>query len=157
MYRLLCDEKDISYGQRYLLDLVDKRSLAKFCRDNNFDFLQCFRIAVGKVNPPVIFISQLTKFIHPVLWFYTESEPKPIMKEYKKIRQPWDFKKSIICKKIAKIDNLKAWSDSHGITQTSFFLLAKGKRKPSFLKIKELREIFNPSDWFFSEEKEEKS
>ena len=57
MFKLVCDEKDITYGQRYLLNLLEERKFSAFCRDNGFRFIYTYTIAIGGNLPqlPLIY------------------------------------------------------------------------------------------------------
>ena len=65
MYRLMCKEEDITHGQRFLLDLMDRRELAQFCRNHGLALVYLFNVGVGKNLPPAETIYRLRHVIHP--------------------------------------------------------------------------------------------
>lgn len=160
MFKLVCDEKDITYGQRYLLNLLEERKFSAFCRDNSLKFEYTYTIAIGGNLPQLPLIYKLRNIIHPVLWFYTEQEDKPEERLYKDYHpentitndgEQWDYTQSIGFRKFQKIENLKSWSIENGFSYVSMWIIATGRRNPSYAKIKQLKNFVYPSDWFFNE------
>lgn len=153
MYRLICKEEDVTHGQRMLLNKIDKRKFMEFCRDTNLNFNYTYKIGIGGITPPSTTVYILRNIIHPVLWYYKESETIPQLKKYKNTtKEVWDYEKSLgfyILKKEAKKTTLKNWALSNGFSHSAMWFIVSGKRSPSYAKIKELRDIIYPADWFY--------
>lgn len=150
MFKFLCDEKDITYGQRFLLDLLKERKFAAFCRDNDLKFEYTYMVAIGGNLPPVSLIYKLRRIIHPVLWFYTEQEQRPEEKEYPEDGAGgWDYTQSLGFRQFSRIENLKSWSIENGFAYVSMWIIASGRRSPSYVKIRQLKDYIYPADWFF--------
>jgi len=152
MYSLKTKKKDITYGQRKLLDLLDHRKLMAFSREHNLSFVYVFNIAIGKNFPPPVMIFNLRSIIPPETWFFKESDPLPPGHIYsiKSAYKDWDYTKSIAYKAFQKTENLKGFCRDNDLQYTSLTLVHRGKRAPSFQKIKLLMNVFYPADWFFS-------
>lgn len=153
MYRLICRKKDITHGQRMLLNKIDKRKFMEFCRDTNLDFSYTYKIGIGGITPQSTMVYKLRDIIHPVLWYYKESETLPKLKKYKDITEEvWDYKQSLgfyTLEKEARKTTLKNWALSNGFSHSSMWFIANGKRPPSYAKIRDLRDIIYPADWFY--------
>ena len=100
MFKLLCDEKEVTYGQRYLLNLLEERKFENTITNDG---------------------------------------------------DQWDYTQSIGFRKFQKIENLKSWSIENGFSYVSMWIIATGRRNPSYAKIKQLKNFVYPSDWFFNE------
>lgn len=151
MYRLLCKEEEITRGQRKMLDIVDSRKMAALCRDYGLSFNFTYKIAIGGNIPPSRLIFTLRNLIHPALWFYTEQEKEPELRQYEPTADTWNYRESIAFRQLSEIADLKNWCiEHHNPHYTSLWLIATGKREPSYQKIKELRDIIYPADWFYA-------
>lgn len=154
MYRLMCKEEDITHGQRFLLDLMDRRELAQFCREMDLPFVYAFNIAVGKNIPPVPFIYKLRSLVHPNSWFFRESEPLALPEYGQDTGETWEYMESKGYKKLLEIVEVKgdrSFAREYGFDYTSLWLILTGRRKPSFLKIRSYKDHVVPADWFFKE------
>lgn len=152
MYRLMCPETAITHGQRFLLNLLDKRQFASFCRENNLKFEYIFNVAVGKKIPPVPVIYALRHIIHPNSWFYLESENLPLPEYTSDTGETWNYQTS---KGFSALQNIvedcgaREWAIQHSMDYTTLWLILTGRRTPSFPKIKFFRPYIEPSDWFY--------
>lgn len=154
MYKLLCNEDEITYGQRKILDLVDARKIAKFCEERGLNFVYTYKVAIGRYFPPPKLIFALRNLINPVLWFYKENEELPPIKEYPQDNntEDWDYTKSIGFKSFTQFfetQSIKKWSIQKGFDYCSMLLILSGKRAPSFVRIRAFKDFIPPSDWFF--------
>lgn len=158
MHRLYCEEKDINYGQKYLLDLCDKRQLNQFWQKNcldQFDFTYIFCIATGKQkSASLAFINLLSRFINPADWFYTLSEPKPQelpdnVRLTDNIRLSKNFS---FIQKMYENKELYSFCKEKNISYKALMHVLTGRNLISYPKIKELKEIFKPIDWFILDE-----
>lgn len=154
MYRLKVDDiSDLSYGQKYLLDLIDQKKLAEFCRENIPEkFTFAFSLAVGKIKfPPAHFIYKLRNIIYPGDWFYHLDQPRPERKTLNDIDGPYDITKTINYNKILKIYTSKelfAFTQQNNLNYSSFTHLINGLREFSPAFMNRLRNLFAPEDWF---------
>ena len=151
---MMCKEEDITHGQRYLLNLMDKRELAQFCRDHDFSLVYLFNVGIGKNLPPAETIYKLRHVIHPNNWFFREGEPVALSEYSQDTGDTWKYMESKGYKKILSIVEEKGdrnFAREHGFDYTSLWLILTGRRKPSFLKIRSYKDHVIPSDWFFKE------
>lgn len=155
MYRLQCQEEEITRGQRILLDCLDHRQLREFCRKHDLSFVYMFRIAVGGIPVSTAAIYALRNEIAPVLWFYRENERLPPSRSYKDAgAKKWDFSKSIGYNKF--VDTVKpdalTWCRKNGFAAEyrTYIMIHHGERAPSFSKMMQLKKIIYPADWFFT-------
>ena len=44
---------------------------------------------------------------------------------------------------------LKSWSIENGFAYVSMWIIASGRRSPSYVKIRQLKDYIYPADWFF--------
>lgn len=153
MYRLLCKEEDITHGQRMLMDIIDKRKLMELCRQKGLSFSYTYQVGIGGKTPPSPMVYTLRDIVHPVLWYYKESESLPEIKEYPAdTSDSWNYQDSIgfyNLQKEAETTSLKEWSLRHGFDYSTIWFIAAGKRPPSYYKIKAFRDIIYPADWFY--------
>lgn len=77
----------ITYAQKFLLDLVEKRELRSWCLENNLDHPAVYRIAVGERVPSYKIICSMVHLIPPAHWVYFSDEEIPY--EVKTVPQ-WD-------------------------------------------------------------------
>ncbi len=152
MYRLLCKEEDITRGQRFLMDVIDRRELAQLCRETGLSFNYTYQIGIGGQAPPVPLIYTLRRYVHPVLWFYTEQEREPELRSYKNLTKEWEFRETIGFRELSSRSSLRKWCTDHHLQYTSLWFIASGKRPPSYYKIKLMRELIYPGDWLYTEE-----
>ena len=155
MYRLKVDDiSELSYGQKYLLDLMDQKKLAGFFRDAKVPekFTYAFNLAIGKYKfPPAHFIYKLRNIIYPGDWFYLLDQPRPERKPLNDIDGPYDITKTINYNKILKIYTSKelfAFTQQNNLNYSSFTHLINGLREFSPAFMNRLRNLFAPEDWF---------
>lgn len=161
MYRLKVEDiSELSYGQKYLLDLIDQRKLAEFCRNyvpERFSF--AFNLAIGKVKfPPANFIYKLRNIIYPGDWFVHINEEKPERKPLNDIEGLYDIKKSINYNKILKMHLSKSLYDftqQNGLNYSTFTHLINGLREFSPTFMYRLHNILPPEDWFIYTKQEQ--
>lgn len=77
----------MTYAQKFLLELVEKRELRSWCQANGFSHLGVYRIAVGERVPSYKMICSMVHVIAPALWIYYSDEEIPY--EVKTVPQ-WD-------------------------------------------------------------------
>lgn len=150
--KLYCEEKDVSYGQQFFLDLLQKKLLFAFSKKHNLSYDFVHRVVSGKAPPSNPLVFALRDVIHPILWFYTVAEDKPQLKHYEPddLTQ-FDYKKSIAFQKIREINFISTWAKNRGFNSSSFQKLYNGQMSPSVAKMKLLRNTIYPADWFFAE------
>lgn len=155
MYRLqVNDISDLSYGQKYLLDLIDERKLADFCRKyvpERFSF--AFNLAVGQVKfPPAHLIYTLRNIIYPGDWFFHLNEKKPEKRSLNDTDSDvYDIRKTVNYNKIIKLHESKelfSFARQNGLNYSSFTHLINGLREFTPVFMFRLRNIFEPEDWF---------
>lgn len=140
----------LSYGQRRLIELVDKRIFAEFCRAKGITLSYTYRIATGKFNPQNTLIWYLRDFIHPAQWFYNEGEEyNEIPFKPKKIKV-WDYDKTIAMIDFRKKTTveIREIANKHDIPYLSLYNVYHGRYAPSFKIIFQLKKTYNPELWF---------
>ncbi len=158
MHRLYCKEEEITYGQKYLLDICDKRQLSQFWQQNcmeSFNFTYIFNIATGKQRSvSLAFINMLSKYVNPADWFYTVSETRPEpLPEGTKLTD--DIRKSKNVQKIKELyekGELFNFCKEKEINYKALMHVLNGRNLISYPKIKEMKELFAPLDWFIPAE-----
>lgn len=155
MRKLYCDEKKLSYAQKFLLDMADKRCLHKFwaekIKTEKYNFFYVFLIATGKNSVSLNFIWDCRKVINPVDWFATISEPRLEPIPVSTARGDYDYTKSLNFKKLLAIPKLREWSIANSDKGADFYklwLVKTQHRKITFFRIKEFKNIFPIGDWF---------
>jgi hypothetical protein len=149
MHKIFSDT--ISHGQRYLLNLVDTRKLLQFVTEHNLPHIYMFNVACGRVMIPCDVIFTLRHIISPNQWFYDETEvlPTPIL--FKKKRRPqeqYDPDKSAALTRLREERNIRRWSLEHDLPYISVYNIISGKYKPTYPKIRQMREIISVDLWF---------
>lgn len=154
MYRLMCKDEDITHGQRFILNLMDSRQLAQFCRDFDLSFVYMFNVGVGKNIPPISTIYKLRHQVHPNSWFYKEGELLTTPEYKADTGETWDFLQSKGYRQLVSIVESvgdRVWARENNFDYTSLWLILTGRRKPSFPKIRSYKNHVIPSDWFYRE------
>lgn len=160
MHKLYVPESELTYGQKYILDLMEKKQLAAWCRDldnlsskyENYAFSYLFHIGVGQIKmPPADIIFKLRHLIFPSYWFYTTSESKPEQKSLTKMEEEFDIEKSVnfkILKDMYEEKKLYNWCSEHNLNYVPFSHVFNSHYGLSVNKMKKLREYFPPENWF---------
>lgn len=154
MYRLMCKVEDITHGQRFLLNLMDRRELAQFCRDLDLSIVFLFNVGIGKNLPPAETIYKLRHIIHPNSWFFRESEALTLHEYSEDTGETWNYTESKGYKDLLAIVEQKGdrnFAREYGFDYTSLWLILTGRRKPSFSKIRSYKDHVTPADWFYKE------
>lgn len=154
MYRLICKEEDITHGQRFLLDLMDRRELAQFCRDHGLTLVYLFNVGVGKNLPPAETIYKLRHVIHPNSWFFREGEPLALPEYSQDTGERWAYLESRGYRELLSIVGRQGdrnFARDYGFDYTTLWLILTGRRKPSFSRIRSYKDHVVPSDWFYQE------
>lgn len=160
MYRLFCAEDELSYGQRFLLDLIDSRSLVKWCKEHtdlvpnistDYFFTYSFKIATGRF--PVVsikFIYNLRSVINPADWFHTVKEPRPeaIPEKNMFFGDEYDYKSSVNFAILKSLPVLKSWCMENGINYMNAWYILCKDRCVSYARILEMKHILKPENWF---------
>lgn len=140
----------LSYGQRRLIGLVDKRRFAEFCREKEITLSYTYRIATGKFKPQNTLIWAVRDFIHPAQWFYNEGEDyTEIPFKPKKIRE-WNYDKTIALIDLRQkyFAELRQLSEKLSIPYISLYNVFHGRYAPSFKIITQLKKAYGPALWF---------
>lgn len=158
MHKIYVPESEITYGQKYLLDLMDKKQLAAWCRDNliaKYTFSYLFHIGTGMVKmPPADLIYKLRHLIYPADWFYTVSEPRPAVRPLEKRTEDFEVEKSknfIKLRKMYDEKKLYSWCFENHLNYVPFSHVFNKHYALSVNKMRKLREFFPPEDWFIYE------
>lgn len=153
--KLFVEEKELSLAQIYLNELADKRKLKNFW-DNyldgkGFNTIYLYNVMVGRLPPSIDFIWTLREVINPVMWFYTaeDKKPVPVPIEAKPVKYAYFKNKNYLY--ILNLNNLYLWCQKHNLTYNTIWYLKKKKRKVTFQKMKELRNILPIKNWFIFE------
>jgi len=140
----------LSYGQRRLIDLVDKRIFAEFCREREITLSYTYRVATGKFNPQNTLIWALRDFIHPAQWFYNEGEEyNEIAFKPRKVKE-WEYDKTIAMMDFRKktTEEIREIAKINDIPYLSLYNVYHGRYAPSFKIILQLKKTYNPELWF---------
>ena len=162
MHKVITPENEITHGQKFLLDLMEQRKLAEFARSSDINrsmieprylFSCLFHIGVGQVKYPTLkLIYLLRRHINPAAWFYVLNEELPEFKV--KLNSPEDnfcIEKTINWQKLSKMYQEKKlfnWCKEKNINYVPFSHLFNGHYGLSTLKIKQLKNYFDPAGWF---------
>jgi len=147
------DPENISWGQKYLLDLIQKRALAAFVRSElepNYHFTYLFHISINQIKiPPIKLINMLRHVISPGDWFYPASGPRPYKRHLEK--KDFDIKDSINYTRLYSMFSsriLYAWCKKNNLDYNIFNHVFNGHWALSPKKIKKLEPWFDPALWF---------
>lgn len=150
--KLFIAEEELSIAQAYLNSLADKRELKNYWNKNlknkGFNFFYLYNVMVGKVPPSIDFIWSQREVINPVNWFYTTKERKPqaVQINDKPVRYSYYKSKNFLY--IANLKNLYVWCTKHNLTYNTIWYLKKKKRKITFQRMKDLKDILPIRNWF---------
>ena len=154
MHRIYCREDEINYGQKYLLDLCDKRQLSQFWQQNCIEmcnFTYIFNIATGRQKSVSLpFISLMSEFVNPADWFYnvTEKKPEPLPEGIKLTDNILLSKNIKTIRELYDKRELFNFCKDKNINYKTLMHVLNGRNLISYPSIKELKHIFNPLDWF---------
>lgn len=147
MHKIFSDT--ISHGQRYLLDLIDKRKLLQFVNEYDLPHVYLFNVATGRVMVPCDVIFTLRNIIAPNQWFYDETEALPPSIPFKgKSGQLYNPDESIALTRLREESNIRRWSTEHDLPYISIYNIISGKYKPTYPKIRQMRDIIPVDLWF---------
>lgn len=150
--KLFVEEKDLTYAQQYLLKLADKKQLTYFWTINlegkGFNVFYLYNVMVGENTPSIEFIWTLRNVINPILWFYKQSEkkPQPIVITREDKFYPYYESKNFIS--IENTKNFYTWCKKNNLNYNSTWLLKNKKRKITFRRMNELKNILPIKNWF---------
>ena len=154
MHKLYVTEDQITYGQKYLLDLLNNRKLSEFWNkelSQKFTFPYVFNYAIGKQTPPsLVFINAMNKYVNPAEWFYTVKEEKPVAKNENQ-EYTDDIRKSVNFVKLYKMYQDKTLWDFCKKNNLGYAGLYHSINQRSLITNKmilKLKEFFIPLDWF---------
>ena len=71
------ESQRITYAQKKLRELVEKRQLRSWCEENNLEHSAIYRIAMGSQIPTYKIISSMVDLIPPAEWLYFTDEIIP--------------------------------------------------------------------------------
>ena len=147
-------DKKISYGQKFLLNLMDLRELARFHQVHlsDFSFAYVYNVAVGKFDfPSVKFIHAIMNIIPPDRWFFYVGEDFDYMTA-EDADYVQDYRQSANYRTLQEIPkkhgSYRTWCQAHGFSYRSFMSIINGNRQLTPQRIFQLRSIFPPHGWF---------
>jgi hypothetical protein len=151
MYLLHTDENEITHGQRFLLNLLEKRKFASFTEKFGVSFTYLYKVAIGVHKPPCEFIYRVRGTVNPGAWFFFETEPLPAV-SYKPAASgtwTWDVSLGMKALREAAKDGISAWCGEQELPYYPVYALYQARNPPSFSKIMLLKQHIDPASWFY--------
>ena len=68
----------ITYAQKKLLDLIDRRELRSWCTEHNLPHTTVYRLALGESIATYAMICSMVHLIPPAEWIYYTDEKIPL-------------------------------------------------------------------------------
>lgn len=155
MHKLYVEENELSYGQKFLLDLIDRRKLSEFTRselNSSIHFTYLFHLGTGQLKfAGTQDVYKMRHIVFPDNWFYKLSETKPAEIKLSAPTEPYDVKKTVNFQKLQKMyDNkeLYKFAKDHDFNYITFNHIIKGRYGVSSAVINKFKSYFKPYLWF---------
>ncbi len=135
----------ITYAQKMLISLIERRKLRQWCMDNALNHSAFYRIALGEAQPTYRTIASTSHLIAPIEWLFYTDEKLPYAP---KIVPQWDCKN--ICAFVAKHKNdYREVAKRYGTSETAMYNLCVVRRAmPGVAFMRECCMDTNPIEFF---------
>lgn len=140
----MADKK--TYAQKFLYEMLEKRTLKIWCEEKEVPYLICYKIACGKSVPTYSAICKLLPYIPVTDWFYFEDEDIPYSR---KTLEEWNPEKISSFIRRHKHDYLET-GKKYGTTESyARNLFVNYRARPTVTLIRNCAlDGINPADFF---------
>lgn len=135
----------ITYAQKMLIALIERRKLRQWCMDNALNHSAFYRIALGEAQPTYRTIASTSHLIAPIEWLFYTDEKLPYAP---KVVPQWNCKDT--CAFVAKHKNdYREVAKRYGTSEVAMYNLCVVRRAmPSVAFIRECCKDTNPIEFF---------
>lgn len=159
MHKLYVEPNELSYGQKFLLELIDKRALSNFTRtelNSSIHFTYLFHLGTGNLRfAGRQDIYKMRHVVFPDNWFYKLKEPKPKEIQLPEPVEPYDVQKTVNFIKLKEMyDNheLYTFAKENNFSYITFNHIINGRYGVSSAVINKFKSHFEPYLWFVTED-----
>ena len=140
------EQTNITYAQDFLMKLVEKRQLRKFCLANGWNHSQIYYIAIGKNFPSYRTICSMSNVISPLDWFFNVGETIPYERTcVPPLEGTCKFVKE---HKLQYKELIKKYDLSYN---TAYNIFSTETYTPTFVMILKMKMDVNPIEFFISD------